>query len=148
MANPVCEVLLTQARLEQPIFKGDSRAGAVVEFWGVVRLDEEGHPIQGLEYEVHEAMAEHQLRLIGEEAIERFGLKMSIIHHRIGFVAAGEASLFVSVSAPHRAAAFQAGQWLVDELKKKVPIWKRPKFTAGQPAPANSNMAPRALSPQ
>ena len=53
---------------------------------------------------------------------------MVMVHHRVGFVRTGEASLFLQVGAPHRAAAFEASKWIVDELKKKAPIWKRPRF--------------------
>jgi molybdopterin synthase catalytic subunit len=132
MANPVSEILLTEVELELPVFQQDFSAGAIVDFWGTVREREGEAEITGLFYEVHRAMAEHQLRLIAEEAIERFDLKLAIIHHRIGFVPVGEASLFLRVAAAHRSEAFRAGQWVVDELKKSVPIWKEPKFTAGQ----------------
>ena len=73
-------------------------------------------------------MAKHQMQLIADDAVEKFQLKSVLLHHRIGFVRAGETSLFLRVSAPHRAAAFEASQWIVDELKQKVPIWKRPRF--------------------
>jgi molybdopterin synthase catalytic subunit len=128
MANSVCEVLLTQARLATPDEVDNPSAGAVVDFWGVVRKLEEGREIGGIDYEAHQAMAEHQLRLVAENAAEKFQLKKIILHHRIGFVAAGEASLFLQVRAEHRAAAFEASKWVVDELKKKVPIWKKPTF--------------------
>jgi molybdopterin synthase catalytic subunit len=127
MANPVCEVLLTEALLKAPENAGDAAAGAVVDFWGVVRGVEDGREIEGIEYEAHREMAEHQLRLVAEAATEKFQLKKVMVHHRVGFVRTGEASLFLQVRAPHRAAAFEAGKWIVDELKKKVPIWKRPK---------------------
>ena len=65
---------------------------------------------------------------IAEQAAERFGLELVIIHHRIGFIAVGEASLFLQVASPHRSEGFRASQWIVDELKKKAPIWKRPRF--------------------
>jgi molybdopterin synthase catalytic subunit len=76
------------------------------------------------------------MKLIADAAVTGFQLKRVILHHRIGFVRAGEPSLFLRVCAPHRAAAFDASQWIVDELKKKVPIWKKPAFakaTAGKP---------------
>jgi molybdopterin synthase catalytic subunit len=97
-----------------------------VEFWGVVRSLEDGREISGIEYEAHEAMAQHQMELIAKTAAEKFGLKEVLLHHRIGFVAAGEPSLFLRVSSGHRGAAFVASAWVVSELKKKVPIWKRP----------------------
>ena len=128
MANPVCEVLLTEELLKAPENDGDPGAGAVVDFWGVVRGVEDGREIEGIDYEAHREMAEHQLRLVAEAATEKFHLKTAMVHHRVGFVRTGEASLFLQVRAQHRAAAFEAGKWIVDELKKKVPIWKRPRF--------------------
>src|SRR6266536_4431690 len=130
MANPVCEVLLTEALLKAPENDADPAAGAIVVFWGVVRELEDGREIDGIDYEAHQAMAEHQMRLIAAAAAETFRLNQVLLHHRIGFVRAGEASLFLRVTAQHRGAAFEASRWIVDELKKKVPIWKRPKFRA------------------
>jgi molybdopterin synthase catalytic subunit len=128
MANSVCDVLLTQTRLVAPTGESDSRAGAIVDFWGAVRELEDGREIEGIDYEAHGAMAEHQLARIAEQAAMRFGLRRVIIRHRVGFVAVGEASLFLQVAAAHRAAAFEASKWIVDELKRNVPIWKHPRF--------------------
>ena len=128
MANVVCEISVTQAPLATE--KSDiAGAGAVVDFWGLVRPIEDDREIEGLDYEAHGKMAEHQLKRIAGRAAQRFGLKQVIIHHRTGFIAAGEASLFLRVASPHRSESFRASQWIVDELKKKVPIWKRPRFT-------------------
>ena len=131
MANPVSEVLLTKAQLKVPQENIDLAVGAVVDFWGIVRDAEDGGEIDGIEYEAHQTMAEHQLNRIAQQAIEKFELALIVIHHRIGFIAQGEASLFVQVASRHRAEAFRASQWVVDELKKKIPIWKRPKFKIG-----------------
>jgi molybdopterin synthase catalytic subunit len=128
MANSVCEVLLTEERLEAPARDVDLTSGAIVDFWGAVRGLEDGRQIAGIEYEAHRAMAEHQLGLVAEAAVTKFQLDQVIVHHRIGFVGTGEASLFLRVGAKHRAAGFEASQWIVDELKRRVPIWKRPKF--------------------
>ena len=130
MANSVCEVLVTESALQAPNHDGDFTAGAVVDFFGVVRKQEGDREIEGIDYESHKKMAEHQLRLIAEAAIKKFQLKQVVLHHRVGFVDAGKASLLLRVSAPHRAAAFDASKWMVDELKKKVPIWKKPRFKA------------------
>jgi molybdopterin synthase catalytic subunit len=139
MANSVCEVLITT----QPLAgrtgtaiaaDADGEAGAIVDFWGVVRRLEEAKEIDGIDYEAHIAMAKHQLQLVVESAAAKFQLKQVIAHHRIGFVAAGETSLFLRVKAPHRAPAFAASKWMVDELKKKVPIWKRPRFKIDPPS--------------
>ena len=128
MANPVCEVLVTDAQLNAPGNHVDLAAGAAVDFRGIVRGFEDGREIEGIDYEANRKMAEHQLRQIAEEATIQFNLRSVIIHHRIGFVPVGEPSLFMRVCSGHRQAAFQAGRWIVDELKKKVPIWKRPRF--------------------
>jgi len=143
MANPVCEVLLTEARLQAPpddvdpstSLRTSVAAGAVVDFWGTVRGTENGREIDGIEYEAHQEMAEHQLKLIVQQAIEKFALERVIIRHRIGFIGAGEASLFMRVSSRHRAEAFRASQWAMDELKKKVPIWKRAQYKIDPSSP-------------
>src|SRR5712671_6213442 len=127
MANIVCEISLTQVPLAVPA-SDIPRAGAIVDFWGVVRPIEDGREIEGIDYEARREMAEHQLKRIAEQAAERFGLKLVIVHHRIGFIAVGEPSLFLRVASPHRSEGFRASQWIVDELKKKVPIWKSPRF--------------------
>jgi molybdopterin synthase catalytic subunit len=140
MANSVSQVLLTEGRLDAPREDADPSsslrtslgAGAVVDFLGVVRELEDGRKIEGIDYEAHEAMAEHQMKIIADAAAETFRLSQVVLHHRVGFVRTGEASLFLRVSAQRRAAAFEASKWIVDELKKKVPIWKRPRFKIGR----------------
>jgi len=128
MANSVCEIFLTEAPLKAPK-RNATDVGALVDFWGVVRKLEDGREIEGIEYEAHREMAEHQLRLIAEQAAENFRLQVVFIHHRVGFIAVGEPSLFLRVTSLHREEAFRASQWIVNELKKKVPIWKKPRFT-------------------
>jgi molybdopterin synthase catalytic subunit len=117
----------------------------VVDFWGVVRVAEGERNISGIEYEAHPAMATHQLHLIGREAIERFGLKLAVVRHRIGLVPVGKASLFARVAAPHRQEALQAMEWLVDELKKRVPIWKHPKFDVDEDVGRGSDTETKAI---
>ena len=128
MANFVCEILMTEAPLAALPQNPDLAAGAIVDFWGIVRRFEAGRDIEGIEYEAHREMAEHQLRQIANHAAEKFRLQLVIIHHRIGFIAVGEPSLFLRVASAHRTEGFRASQWIVDELKKKVPIWKKPRF--------------------
>ncbi len=86
--------------------------------------------IAGIEYEAHLPMAEHQLRAIADEAATTFATRQILIHHRLGFVPTNAASLFVRVGCKHRADAFRAGQWIVDELKKRATIWKHPRQEA------------------
>jgi len=138
MANVVCEISVTHEPLAVRA-SAIASAGAVVDFWGVVRPMEGGREIEGIDYEAHHEMAEHQLKQIAEQAAERFGLKLVIVHHRIGFIAAGEASLFLRVASPHRSEGFRGSQWIVDELKTKVPIWKQPRFKV-----ENYRSAPRS----
>ncbi|PZR75711.1 MAG: molybdopterin converting factor [Chthoniobacterales bacterium] len=128
MAISVCEVSLTQAPLGFPERDGDSEAGAVVDFWGVVRSTEGGREIAGIEYEAHPSMAEHQMRVIAEKSLGKFSVRKIFIRHRIGLVPAAEPSVIIRVTSGHRAAAFAASQWIMDELKRVVPIWKHPVF--------------------
>jgi molybdopterin synthase catalytic subunit len=138
MANPVCKVLLTREHLERPRKDVDLAAGAIVDFWGVVRELEDGRSIEGIEYEVHWTMAQHQLEKIAQRAASDFKLDLVIIHHRVGFVRRGEASLLVRVASQHRAEAFRGSQWIVDELKRRAPIWKDPKFKVKNQIAAHS----------
>jgi molybdopterin synthase catalytic subunit len=89
---------------------------------------ENGREISGIDYEAHRTMAEHQMRIVAESAAQKFDLREIFLRHRIGFVAAGEPSVVVRVASGHRGEAFGASQWIMDELKRVVPIWKRPVF--------------------
>ena len=127
MANVVCEISVTEAPLTRPE-PNVAGAGAVVDFWGVVRLVETKREIEGIDYEAHREMAEHQLQRIAEQAIDTFGLNLVIVHHRIGFIGVGEPSLFLRVASVHRSEGFRASEWILEQLKMKVPIWKKPCF--------------------
>ena len=128
MATWHSEILITSNPLQSPPNRWNGAAGASVDFWGVVRTLEDGREISGIEYEAHQTMAQRQMEMIAETARIDFGLEEVTLQHRIGFVAAGEASLFLRVASAHRKAALRASSWIVTELKKKVPIWKRPLF--------------------
>ena len=128
MATWHSEILITTSPLQSRPNRWNGAAGASVDFWGVVRTLEDGREISGIEYEAHQTMAQRQMELIAETARTDFGLDEVTLLHRIGFVAAGEPSLFLRVASAHRDAAFRASSWIVTELKKKVPIWKRPLF--------------------
>jgi molybdopterin synthase catalytic subunit len=131
------EILITTARLETRPNAWDGTMGASIDFWGVVRSLEDGRQISGIEYEAHQTMARHQMEMIARAAVAEFELQALVLQHRIGFVGAGEASLFLRVASAHRAAAYQASAWIVAELKAKVPIWKHPVFVRQEtPAPA------------
>ncbi len=128
MAISIWEVSITEEPLELSDLPGDEHAGAIIDFWGIVRRAENDRAIAGIEYEVHRAMAEHQMNLLAEKAMADFSLRGLVLRHRVGFVKVAEASLFLRTASGHRPAAFAASQWLIDELKKSVPIWKRPVF--------------------
>ena len=107
------------------------RAGAVVLFLGTTREFTHGRQTTSLDYECYPAMAEKKLRELEKIACEKWPLVGCAIVHRIGTVALGETSVAIAVSAPHRADAFAAGQWLIDTLKEVVPIWKREQWADG-----------------
>jgi molybdopterin synthase catalytic subunit/molybdopterin converting factor small subunit len=126
--NVTDELLIT----EQPIdeaevglgkFTGD--VGAVVTFWGVVRDLEDGKPIAALDYTAYRQMVEHQFGKLLTETHRRWPLKRIRVIHRLGTIPVGEPSLLVRVEAAHRGEAFAAAQFIIDELKRTVPIWKR-----------------------
>jgi molybdopterin synthase catalytic subunit len=100
--------------------------GAVVNFLGVVRGEEEGKTISAIEYEAFEKMVTHQFNLLFDEMAKRWPIESVRLVHRIGVVKVNEPSLWVEIVAPHRGEAFAACQWLIDEMKRVVPIWKKP----------------------
>ena len=109
-----------------------SGMGAAVYFLGVVRGVEEGRAITALQYEAFQRMVEHQFNLVFDEMEKRWPLESVRLVHRVGVVKVNEASLWVEVVAPHRGEAFAACQWLIDEMKKVVPIWKRTQGLGGR----------------
>ena len=100
--------------------------GAVVHFLGVVRGSEEGEPIEAIDYTAFVQMAEVQFQKLLDEAARRWPLESVRVVHRLGVVRVGEPSLWMEVVSPHRAEAFDACRWIIDEMKRVVPIWKRP----------------------
>ena len=101
--------------------------GAVVCFLGVVRGTEEDRAISAIEYEAFLRMAEHQFNLLFDQMEQRWPIESVRLVHRIGVVQVKEPSLWVEVVGPHRDEAFAASQWLIDQMKRVVPIWKRPR---------------------
>ena len=99
--------------------------GAVVTFLGYVRGSEEGKTIAAIEYETFEQMVTHQFNLLFDEMEKRWPIESVRLVHRVGVVKVNEPSLWVEVIAPHRGEAFAACQWLIDEMKRVVPIWKK-----------------------
>ncbi len=123
--------------------------GAVLAFEGVVRNQTRGRKTMYLEYEAYEEMALAQLEKLAVEALEKFKTRDVAIVHRLGRLEIGETSVLIAVASAHRAAAFEACRWLIDTLKRTVPIWKKEFFedgavwADGEPFPAE---IPRANS--
>jgi molybdopterin synthase catalytic subunit len=109
----------------------DDRAGAVDLFIGTTRRFTAGRETLRLEYEAFGSMALSEMRRIVMDARSRWEILRCVVHHRIGTVAVGEPSVIIAVSAGHRAEAFEACRFLIDTLKREVPIWKRESFADG-----------------
>jgi molybdopterin synthase catalytic subunit/molybdopterin converting factor small subunit len=105
--------------------------GAVCVFDGIVRDNTRGRSTLHLDYEAYEAMALRQMHLLRVEAIEQFAVREVAILHRLGRLYVGETSVLIAVASAHRGAAFDACRWVIDTLKKTVPIWKREQFADG-----------------
>ena len=105
--------------------------GAVVVFDGIVRDNTRGRKTLYLDYEAYEEMAAKQMAELAVGAVERFGVRGVTMAHRLGRLQIGETSVLIIVASSHRAAAFEACRWLIDTLKKTVPIWKRETFENG-----------------
>jgi molybdopterin synthase catalytic subunit/molybdopterin converting factor small subunit len=109
----------------------DGADGAMVTFDGVVRNNTRGRVTLHLDYEAYEEMALAQMLGLREEAIAKFGVREVAIVHRLGRLVVGETSVLIVVASTHRAAAFEACRWVIDMLKKTVPVWKREQFADG-----------------
>jgi molybdopterin synthase catalytic subunit len=105
--------------------------GAVCVFDGIVRDNTRGRKTLHLDYEAYEGMALEQMRGLAAEAVTKFGVRDVALVHRLGRLVVGETSVLVVVASAHRGAAFDACRWLIDTLKKTVPIWKKEQFVDG-----------------
>jgi molybdopterin synthase catalytic subunit/molybdopterin converting factor small subunit len=105
--------------------------GAVVIFDGIVRNNSRGRRTLYLDYEAYEEMALNQLRDLASQASEQFAIRNVALVHRLGRIEIGESSVLIAVFSAHRAAAFDACRWLIDALKRSVPIWKKEFFEDG-----------------
>ncbi len=109
----------------------DHASGALVIFLGTVRNENEGQPVRSMSYEAHVSMAEKVLAEIEAEAVAHFGVRHCRIQHRIGHLELGEPSVQIVVRAAHRAAAYDASRYAIDELKQRAPIWKEEHYVGG-----------------
>ena len=143
---------ITRNRIETTrLAEGLKRAedGASIVFEGIVRNQTRGRKTLYLDYEAYEEMAAQQLELLAEQAIQQFQVRDVAIVHRLGRLEIGETSVLIVVASAHRGPAFDACRWLIDTLKRTVPIWKKEYFedgavwADGEPFPAE---IPRANS--
>ena len=109
----------------------DGADGAVCVFDGIVRNNTRGRETLYLDYEAYREMALDQMQALVAEAIARFGVRDAALLHRLGRLRVGETSVLVVVASAHRGAAFDACRWLIDTLKRQVPIWKKETFVDG-----------------
>jgi MoaE-MoaD fusion protein len=122
--------------------------GAVVVFDGIVRNNTRGRQTLHLDYEAYEEMAGKQMQELAGEARTRFGVRQVTMIHRLGRLKVGETSVLIVVASAHRGQAFDACRWLIDTLKKTVPIWKKETFADGavwadgEPFPAELAIVP------
>lgn len=110
----------------------DAEAGAIATFIGTTRNHNEGRRVIALDYEAYPEMAEKELEGLGEEAKKKWNIHRMAIVHRIGPVQITEPSVIIAVSAAHRHDAFQACRFAIEEIKKRVPIWKKEVFEGGE----------------
>jgi len=123
--------------------------GAVVVFDGMVRNETRGRQVLYLDYEAYEEMALRHMERLADEARTQFGVRHITMIHRLGRMHVGESSILIVVASGHRAQAFDACRWLIDTVKKTVPIWKKETFVDGatwadgEPFPADVAVAPK-----
>jgi molybdopterin synthase catalytic subunit len=128
-SSPLTEEPIDVAALERAV-AGDGM-GAIVTFVGRARdVADDGRTVVELEYEAYEEMAASVLDDIRSEAESRFGVACAVVH-RSGVVPIGEAAVAIVTAAPHRAAAYEANRFVIEEIKRRLPIWKRERFTDG-----------------
>ncbi|HUY80822.1 MAG TPA: molybdenum cofactor biosynthesis protein MoaE [Acidobacteriaceae bacterium] len=131
-APPHCALTRERIDAESLVAKlKQGEDGAVVVFDGIVRNNTRGRRTLYLVYEAYEQMALEQMRTLAAKATEDFAIREVTVVHRLGRLEVGETSVLIAVASAHRAAAFEASRWLIDTLKKTVPIWKKEHFEDG-----------------
>jgi molybdopterin synthase catalytic subunit len=105
--------------------------GAVLLFLGAVRQVNDGRDVTGIDYAAYEAMAQRELEAIVTEASARFETPDVVVQHRLGELGVEEVSVAIAVGHPHRDAAYAVSRFVIEELKRRVPIWKREHYTDG-----------------
>lgn len=127
----VTPLALDLAALVADVSRSASGDGAIASFVGTVRDENQGRRVEFLEYEAYEPLALRALQRIVDEAREAWPSARLLVHHRIGRLAIGDASIIIVAASPHRAAAFAACRYTIERVKQIVPIWKREHFQGG-----------------
>ena len=110
---------------------GSDQDGATLLFLGVVRDHADGRPVSGMRYDAYEEMATPVLLEIANEAADRTGSDRVAVVHRFGELSIGDVSVAIAVSTPHRAEAYDASRYVIEEIKKRLPVWKKEHYTDG-----------------
>ena len=110
---------------------GSDQDGATLLFLGVVRDHADGRPVSGMRYDAYEEMATPVLLGIAQEAADRTGSDRIAVVHRFGELSIGDVSVAIAVSTPHRAEAYDASRYVIEEIKKRLPVWKKEHYTDG-----------------
>jgi len=105
--------------------------GAVILFLGAVRQVNDGRAVTGIDYAAYEGMAASELESIASDGASKFGTSDIAIEHRLGELSVEDISVAIAVGHPHRDAAYALSRWIIEELKRRVPIWKREHYTDG-----------------
>ena len=121
-----------------------SQDGACLLFLGVVRNHNDGRAVSGLGYEVYQGMAEKTLAEIAGEASRKFGTDRITVLHRVGELNVGEVSTAIATATPHRGDAYEASRYIIEELKQRLPIWKREHYLEGESEWVAGNVPPGA----
>ncbi|HVW12189.1 MAG TPA: molybdenum cofactor biosynthesis protein MoaE [Mucilaginibacter sp.] len=108
------------------------QSGGIDVFIGTVRDATKGRKVVRLEFEAYEPMALKEMEKIAKQAFEKWPVQKLVIHHRVGVLEVGEAPVVIAVSCAHRDAAFEACRFVIDTLKRTVPIWKKEIFEDGE----------------
>jgi molybdopterin synthase catalytic subunit/molybdopterin converting factor small subunit len=141
--------------IDYDLIAGDLKApenGALIVFDGVVRNHSRGRRTLYLEYSAYEPMAAAELEKLAQSALADYSVRNVRIVHRLGRLEIGESSVLIAVASAHRAAAFDAARWIIDTLKKTVPIWKKEYFedgavwADGEPFPPEISLSPNSTS--
>jgi molybdopterin synthase catalytic subunit len=109
----------------------DAACGATAVFVGTVRGENDGRAVSGIDYSAYEAMAVKEIERIVAEAVARFDAPRIAVEHRVGYLELGEASVAIAAAHPRRTPALDALRYVIEELKKRVPVWKREHYVDG-----------------